>query len=72
MYDELEGYLFTNFIKMKETEGKKIYEDLSSRIEDIQSFINSWASSSMQRTDELESMLSETGIGKEEGVKHGK
>ena len=42
------------------------------RNEDIQSFINSWASSSMQRTDELESMLSETGIGKEEGVKHGK
>ena len=34
------------------------------RNEDIQSFINSWASSSMQRTDELESMLSETGIGK--------
>ena len=42
------------------------------RNEDIQSFINSWASSSMQRTDELESMLSETGIGKEEGIKHGK
>lgn len=42
------------------------------RNEDIQSFINSWASSSMQRTDELESMLSENGIGKEEGVKHGK
>ena len=42
------------------------------RNEDIQSFINSWASSSMQRTDELESMLSETGIVKEEGVKHGK
>ena len=42
------------------------------RIEDIQSFINSWASSIMQRTDELESMLSENGIGKEEGVKHGK
>lgn len=40
--------------------------------EEIQSFINSWASSSMQRTDELESMLSENGIGKEEGVKHGK
>lgn len=42
------------------------------RNEDIQSFINSWASSSMQRTNELESMLSENGIGKEEGVKHGK
>lgn len=42
------------------------------RNEDIQSFINSWASSSMQRTDELESMLSENSIGKEEGVKHGK
>lgn len=42
------------------------------RNEDIQGFINSWASSSMQRTDELESMLSENGIGKEEGVKHGK
>ena len=42
------------------------------RNEDIQSFINSWASSIMQRTDELESMLSENGIGKEEGVKHGK
>ena len=42
------------------------------RNEDIQSFINSWASSSMKRTDELESMLSENGIGKEEGVKHGK
>lgn len=42
------------------------------RNEDIQSFINSWSSSSMQRTDELESMLSENGIGKEEGVKHGK
>ncbi len=42
------------------------------RNEDIQSFINSWASSSLQRTDELESMLSENGIGKEEGVKHGK
>lgn len=42
------------------------------RNEDIQSFINSWASSSMQRTNELESMLSENDIGKEEGVKHGK
>ena len=42
------------------------------RNEDIQNFINSWASSSIQRTDELESMLSENGIGKEEGVKHGK
>ena len=42
------------------------------RNEDIQSFINSWASSSMQKTDELKSMLSETGIGKEEGVKYGK
>ena len=42
------------------------------RNEDIQSFINSWASSSMQRTDELESMLSENDFGKEEGVKHGK
>ena len=40
--------------------------------EDIQNFINSWASSSMQRTDELESVLSENGIGKEDGVKHGK
>lgn len=30
----------TNFINMKETEGKKIYEDLSSRIEDIQNKIN--------------------------------
>ena len=34
------------------------------RNEDIQNFINSWASSSIQRTDELESMLSENGIGK--------
>lgn len=42
------------------------------RNEDIQNFINSWASSSIQRTDELESMLSETGIDKEEGVKHEK
>ena len=42
------------------------------RNEDIQSFINSWASSSMQKTDELKSMLSETGIVKEEGVKYGK
>lgn len=42
------------------------------RNEDIQSFINSCASSSMQRTDELESMLSENSIGKEEGVKYGK
>lgn len=40
--------------------------------EEIQSFINSWASSSMQRTDELEEILSENGIGKEEGIKHGK
>lgn len=30
----------SNFINMKETEGKKIYEDLSSRIEDIQNKIN--------------------------------
>lgn len=44
----------------------------SLRNEDIQSFINSWASSSMQRTNELESMLSVEGISKEEGVKHGK
>lgn len=42
------------------------------RNEDIRSFINSWASSSMQRTDELESILSENGIGKETGVKYGK
>ena len=42
------------------------------RNEDIQNFINSWASSSIQRTDELESMLSENGIDKEEGVKHEK
>ena len=42
------------------------------RNEDIQSFINSCASSSMQRTDELESMLSENSVGKEEGVKYGK
>lgn len=34
------------------------------RNEDIQNFINYWASSSMQRTDELESMLSENVIGK--------
>lgn len=30
----------SNFINMKETEGKKIYEDLSSRIEDIQKKVN--------------------------------
>lgn len=42
------------------------------RNEDIQNFIKSWANSIMQRTDELESMLSENGIGKEEGVKYGK
>ena len=30
----------SNFINMKDTEGKKIYEDLSSRIEDIQNKIN--------------------------------
>lgn len=30
----------SNFINMKETEGKKIYEDLSFRIEDIQNKIN--------------------------------
>ena len=44
----------------------------SLRNEDIQSFINLWASLSMQRTDELESILSESSVGKEEGVKHGK
>lgn len=42
------------------------------RNEDIQNFINSWASSNIQRTDELESMLSENCIDKEEGVKHEK
>ena len=44
----------------------------SLRNEDIQSFINLWASSSIQRTNELVSMLSEAVISKEEGVKHGK
>lgn len=44
----------------------------SLRNEDIQSFINSWASSSTQETNELESILNEDSIIKEEGVKHGK
>lgn len=39
--------------------------------EDIQSFINSWASSTIQRTNELGAALNENYV-KEEGVKHGK
>lgn len=42
------------------------------RIEDIQSFINSWASSCRQGTDELKDMLNDSSFGKEEGVKYGK
>lgn len=42
------------------------------RIEDIQSFINSWASSCRQGTDELQDMLNDSSFGKEEGVKYGK
>lgn len=43
IWNELQNPLneaISNFINMKETEGKKIYEDLSSRIEDIQNKIN--------------------------------
>lgn len=39
--------------------------------EDIQSFINSWASSTIQRTNELGAALNENYV-KEEGAKHGK
>lgn len=42
------------------------------RIEDIQGFINSWASSYRQGTNELQDMLNDSSFGKEEGVKYGK
>ncbi len=42
------------------------------RNEDVQSFINLWVNSNMKGTDESEIKLSENGIEKEGGVKHGK
>ena len=42
------------------------------RIEDVQSFINSWANSCRQGIDELQDALDDSDFGKEEGVKYGK
>jgi HD-GYP domain-containing protein (c-di-GMP phosphodiesterase class II) len=42
------------------------------RYEDIHDFIKSWARSSMKKNDELEIMLSENDIAKEESINYGK